>query len=67
MPTGAGGEVDAFKDLALLNTEFQRLNQLMNDGFPPGEIELPPPVMLQFGVDEESVEIGTRKILEGGT
>ena len=62
-----GPEVDAFKDLALLNTEFQRLNQLMNDGFPPGEIELPPPVMLQFGVDEESVEIGTRKIVEGGT
>lgn len=58
---------ESFKMLALLNTEFNELNDRMNRGERPEAIELPPPVVPDPDVSAEILEKVSRRVLKKRT
>lgn len=60
----SGAFSQAFQNIALLNTEFNRLNETMNEGREPDSIELAPPVFVEAGISQDLLDRATRKILK---
>lgn len=58
---------ETFQTLALLNTEFNHLNELMNEGRTPESIQLSAPVLADPGVDEKTLARAMKTILKTST